>query len=544
MNKTLMLVICDFLLLSMLALARFDTPEQTPEPTLDVTDDSGGTEAELVALLEESLQAEQASRSGLSRDLESARSTLSEKARLLEERESALEATRTELESKSTEAERLGSEKARIEAEQRRLAEEKAQVESERESIVQKFEQTREALDSEKTERIRLAETLGQLKEESSVARERLTRSEEELIAREIALAEREAALKAAEEEKTKLAAEREALARQLEVTKAEQRMLAENLSKEQLEKQLIRQEKEEAFARADRLGENVSQLGQGVNLLGENVTQLGQGVNLLGENVTQLGQGVSEVAATSENIRKEMEESRPQTMSQIFTRFQNNRALIRFNATEKGLFGARNERSYETKSILVDGSDGSYLVAHAAHTPFDFGKTSGSLLDVELEVTLGDRRFPVDRVGFLAGDPRLLFIPLPGQYVEASGLETFELAKQPERWEEAVLVKHDESNFGRTQFRRLTTSERFLKMDRPALGELFADFASSRGDLAFTKNSRFIGVLANKAHAVVLDDFLASAVVELGADFDPDATANTLDRLKDRLRQLPDDVR
>ena len=127
---------------------------------------------------------------------------------------------------------------------------------------------------------------------------------------------------------------------------------------------------------------------------------------------------------------------------------------------------------------------------------------------------------------------------------MEASGLETFELALQPERWEEAILVKNDESNFGRTEFRRLTSSAQFLKMDRPAFGELFAEFASGKGDLAFTKNARFIGVMADSKHAVVIDAFLASGVLTLGNNYQAEEAKSTVSRLKDRLRKLPDEVR
>ena len=61
MNKTLMLIICD-LLLSMLALARFDPPEEAPTVTLDATASSETAEAELISLLEESLKSELSSR--------------------------------------------------------------------------------------------------------------------------------------------------------------------------------------------------------------------------------------------------------------------------------------------------------------------------------------------------------------------------------------------------------------------------------------------------------------------------------------------------
>ena len=475
------------------------------------------SEAELIELLEESLQSELSSRQNLTEDLTETRESLQQKARALAEREAALEATQTDLAASTAQAEELARSKAQIEAEQAALAAEKARLEAESTQLAARFDRTRTELEASKSQQVELVSTLGQLKAQSSVTQEKLNQTEEELIAREIALAEREAALKTAEADKAALQAERETLNRQLEVAQAERRLLEQNLTQEQTEKQQLQEEKELAFARADRLTENVSQLGQGVSTL------------------TQ----------ASEDIKKEIEAARPQTMSEIFTRFQNHRASLRFTATERGLFGAESIKTYESKSILIrDESGATYLVTHSANSPFAFGKNANNLLAASLEVSLANRRFPVSQIGFLSADPRILFVPLPQSLVDASGLETFPLALQPERWEEAVLVKNDESNFGRTGFRRLTESERFLKMDRPALGQLFADFASSRGDLAFTKNSQFIGLLTDTEHAVVINDFLASAITRLGKGFDPEQNAATLDRLRDRLQQLPQKVR
>ena len=81
MNKTLMLVICDFLLLSMLALARFDPPKEAATATLDATASSATAEAELIELLEESLQSELSSRQNLTEDLTETRESLQQKAR-------------------------------------------------------------------------------------------------------------------------------------------------------------------------------------------------------------------------------------------------------------------------------------------------------------------------------------------------------------------------------------------------------------------------------------------------------------------------------
>lgn len=523
MNKTLMLVICDFLLLSMLALARFDPPEKKAEPELDATASSATAEAELISLLEESLQAEQGSRENLSSDLQETRESLQEKARLLEEREAALAETMANLERSSAEAEALAKAKAEAEAT-------KAELAAERERLAQRYEATREELQAASEERVKLADTLGAAKEERSVSEERLKQTEKALREREAQLARREAELRAAQEEKAQLAQQQAELNKALEVTQTERRMLSENLTKEQREKQ-------EAFARADRLTENVGVLGQGVN-------QLGQGVDQLGQGVSQIGQNVTNIAQSSEDIKKEMEAARPQTMSEIFTRFQQNRATIRFTSQERGLLGGTVQRSYESRSILVTGQDGNYyLVTHSNDSPFSLSKSS-RVESASLSIGTGSERMQINQIGFLASDPRLIFIPLPKIFAENSGLEAFPLALQPERWEEAVLIKNDESNFGRTEFRRLTSSARFLKMERPALGELFADFAASRGDLAFTKNSQFIGLLTDTRHAVVIDDFVASAILNLGSGFDPEAADRTVDQMKDRIRQLPDEVR
>lgn len=516
MNKTLMLVICDFLLLSMLAMARFDPPEEPPEPTLDATASAATAEAELIELLEESLKAEQGSRETLDADLRQTQQDLAEKARLLAERGAALEATQADLATTSAEAESLAEQKARIEAEQEKLR-------AERERLAQQYDRTREQLDAASEERIQLANRLGETREARSVSEERLKQTEEQLRQREIELAEREAALRAAEAEKARLAEARAQLNQQLEATKTERRLLAENLKREQ-------QEKAAALARAERLTDNVAVLGEGV-------TQIGQ-------NVTTLAQSSEALAQTSEAMQKEIEASRPQTMSEIFTRFQNNRATIRFRSTEAGFFGSSSERSYESRSILVNGGDGAtYLVTHVRNSPFALSKTA-DLQNVTLEVTLAGATIRINQIGFLAADPRIIFIPLPTTVAENPGLETFSLAIQPERWEEAVLVKSDESNFGRSEFRRLTSSARFLKMERPAFGELFADFAPARGDLAFTKNSQLIGVLTDSSHAVVIDDFVAAAVLNLGNAFRSDEARRTKERLRQRLQSLPEALR
>ena len=523
MNKTLMLVICDFLLLSMLALARFDPPEEPPKTTFDATASSATAKAELIRLLEETLESEQESRSGISKTLDQTRQNLQEQAQKLAEREAELEATQKTLEEKSAEATRLAEAKRTIEAEQQKLANEKARIEAERLETAQKFESTRLKLEAANSEQIELIQTLGQLKEHSSISEERLNQAEKDLLAREVLLAQREAELETAQKEAEKLQSEQTKLQQQLQVAYAERTLLEQTLSQEQQEKQQLQAEKAQVLAHANRLTQNVTELGA---------------------DVSQLGKGVSELVQTSENIQKEIDASRPRTMNEIFTQFQNNRATIRFTSIEKPRFGIPELHYYESKSILIKDSTGTYLVTHIKDTPFEFYKNPENLQSVRLTISLSERSFTIAEIAFLSTDPRILFILLPEQVINETDLETFELALQPNRWEEAVLIKNDESNFGSAEFRRLTQSNRFLKMSRPVLGELLNDFASSRGDLAFSKNNQFIGLLADAKHAVVIDTFTAAASLNLGRDFDAKKYAIISGELKDQLQMLPDEVR
>lgn len=532
MNRTLMLIICDFLLLSMLALVDFKAPdskidrsgqaasrerqatqeeEDTPKQRQQTT-----VEKELIALLEDSLQAEEKTRSNVSEDLRKAQRELEEKAKRLEEREDALESSRRNIRDLNKKAEELSASKASVEEEKERIAQERAE-------LSEKFADTREQLESVEAERRKISEDLGNLENEKERTRERLGQTEEALAGRDEALSEREKALKEARDEKERLAEEREQLRRRLEQAERERIRYAENLEREQEERERLQQEKEQAFAHAERLSENFS---------------------VMGESVSQLDRGVEQLAQNSRALRDDIESSRPRTMSEIFTRFQNNRALIRFNTRETTLFGGIDERSYESQSALIAGKDGAYLVTHIDNTPFSLRHPSNNPQTVDLEIEAGEQRVRPAQIGFFSNDPRMVFIPLPKSAVEASNLEVFELARQPEHWEEAVLIKQNESNFGSTGFRRLTESQDFLRMERPALGRFFSEFASSKGDLAFSKNNKFIGLLTGTKHSVVIDSFLASAVLDLGSDYDRDEARKTLERLQNRLRKLPAEVR
>jgi len=52
------------------------------------------------------------------------------------------------------------------------------------------------------------------------------------------------------------------------------------------------------------------------------------------------------------------------------------------------------------------------------------------------------------------------------------------------------------------------------------SVGSLLTNLASSHGDLALSPNGHFIGVLSDITHAVVMNAFLAGAILDAGPRF------------------------
>lgn len=244
MNKTLLLIICDFLLISILALVEFK-PLDEPDLVVDEAAESG-MERDLVEVLRLSLEDEAENRRRLAEEAEARARELEETERSLEERTRELSLTREEREA-------LAAERERLAAERERLADE--------------VELTQADLARREAERRALDETLREERDRARQVQDELRRRQEELAARESAL--RELA-----EAKTALERERERIATDLRITETERAMLSENLVAAQAEVERSRIEAERARAQAERLTEGVVELADRSTAIQEEIRQ------------------------------------------------------------------------------------------------------------------------------------------------------------------------------------------------------------------------------------------------------------------------------
>jgi len=240
MNRSILLVICDFLLLSLLALARFDAPVTEENAPLEEEGEVITPEAELVDILKMSLQAEREAQEALLSELERAQLTVEEKEKILSDTTQDLSSTQKDLEREIR--------------------------------MKQDLMEQRELLQQEKGD---LANNLLRLREENILERERLRQAQEKIEQQQESLEETMKTVSQIEAEKARLAEEKQMVETELKVAEARQVLIAQQLENTKLEIEFERKQREEAEQRAESLSEGVKVLAGTSEEIKEEIKQL-----------------------------------------------------------------------------------------------------------------------------------------------------------------------------------------------------------------------------------------------------------------------------
>ncbi|NBD37465.1 MAG: hypothetical protein GVY10_02720 [Verrucomicrobia bacterium] len=445
MNKTLLIIICDFLLISILALVEFK-PETAPEE-VDEAELREDASEEMLELLQLSLENETQQREELEQDLDSTKEEL-------EEKESALAETAEKLQETSSSLENVQQSLEQTEEQRRRLAEM-------REELAQNLEQTRQRLDL-------TAEEKEQLARELQEKAERSRRLQEELQQRQAEAEAKAEALDEAEQRMASLQRRQQTLSTQLEVSETEKQLLRQNLTAAQAEVERARLEAERAAARSE-----------------------------------DLAAGVSQLAASSTELKEEIRKAQPVSMNTIYKAFTENRLRLQFRWREQLLFGSR-ERTEILRAVPVRTEGGVFAIFAIAGTPLE---GAGAAEELSAIVEIGDQAFAMREVGFLANAPDIAAVRIPTSLMEEKEKEAFAVAEDPLRFTEAVLVRKDEEAYGEIPTRIPPGEEGFLEVQNRLMTRLFGEFAPSTGDYVFSRSGAVIGIMVAGDRARILSD-------------------------------------
>ena len=518
MNRSLLLVVCDFLLLSILALARFDVPKDA----VIAQDDQKVVSKEVVERIS---------------DGENYDDVVAE-----------LEATNeTLLENLSSDKNDLVEQKLKLEAEIAQRQKELEQKELEIASKDAVIEGNEEALDLAKKE----AQQLEAQRQEIERKREELLQSnaaskkELELLAKNLEQAKK----KSEELAEMKSKKEKEAEAARLELAASVERAKAQELAASEAKALLIEEKKrsDELLASAAKIDQKIDTLNKGLDGVGQDLKSVGEGLAGVGEKISTVSQDVQEsVEVQKENFRK-LNERQTRSVNEIFTRYEENKVNLELTFSHKfGITQSVREDKFSVDTILMVDGNFVYALVHAKDSPFRVEFNPRRLVSVSGTIS-GDRLskpLEVKEIAFM-DDPRILIVPLYAnpQELTKSGLELFQAPQNPFLFDDAVVVDVKDSRFGQTKCLRDEKDGRYIEVDEKHFAFLTGAFNPGKGDLVFSQKAELLGIMVNGDYAFHVKN-LGSRIeggsrTLLGSSFQAEKTNTLLRELNKNLSGL-----
>ena len=518
MNRSLLLVVCDFLLLSILALARFDVPKDA----VIAQDDQKVVSKEVVERIS---------------DGENYDDVVAE-----------LEATNeTLLENLSSDKNDLVEQKLKLEAEIAQRQKELEQKELEIASKDAVIEGNEEALDLAKKE----AQQLEAQRQEIERKREELLQSnaaskkELELLAKNLEQAKK----KSEELAEMKSKKEKEAEAARLELAASVERAKAQELAASEAKALLIEEKKrsDELLASAAKIDQKIDTLNKGLDGVGQDLKSVGEGLAGVGEKISTVSQDVQEsVEVQKENFRK-LNERQTRSVNEIFTRYEENKVNLELTFSHKfGITQSVREDKFSVDTILMVDGNFVYALVHAKDSPFRVEFNPRRLVSVTGTIS-GDRLskpLEVKEIAFM-DDPRILIVPLYAnpQELTKSGLELFQAPQNPFLFDDAVVVDVKDSRFGQTKCLRDEKDGRYIEVDEKHFAFLTGAFNPGKGDLVFSQKAELLGIMVNGDYAFHVKN-LGSRIeggsrTLLGSSFQAEKTNTLLRELTKNLSGL-----
>jgi hypothetical protein len=494
MNRTLLLILCDFLLLNLLALTRWEKIETTPpaSPTaIEAPAPSKAAEDDLMASLRAALDEERAARGRVEESLRGEVAARDATVKALEVRgrelEGGLQRTRDTVADLGQRLTNTVEQAARQAAEARKLLDDariRAEAEAAKVAATEKARATlAETAKASEAERLRLLDALAAEREQARRQQQSLAAIEQERQAAERRAAELAAAVKVAE---------------------AERALLRDNVSDLRQRVQQVQAEKEKVQAQA-----------------------------------ANLASGVHQLAAKSEELKQEIRDNTPVSANLLFQEFLNHRVRVAIGGIAPGLLGSAS-KDREAETILVTDGIRTLALVHVSDTPLVLS-IPGFGLD-KPRATASVRGMPLASgpATFLRADPRCMGVPVSTSAVQKAGVRVLPLARNPFKFPDALLVSRGGKYFGEVEFKLDPQTPGYVRMKTRILSRVFGEFSPSTGDVVLSRQGELLGLMVNGEYCLVLSDLQPSAVGELSGDLDRNAVGRKLEALRAQVDRLP----
>ena len=140
----------------------------------------------------------------------------------------------------------------------------------------------------------------------------------------------------------------------------------------------------------------------------------------------------------------------------------------------------------------------------------------------------------PLHHVRFLKSDPRIVIAPVgppDSPQVKALGVKPYKLAAKPFKFPKAFIMKRDGRSFGEVVFRMDPRNRDYVKFDKSLVRSIMGDFSPSQGDLVFSQTGELLGIMANNRYCHVITGVSPAGAVVFG-QHQSNALAGTLAKM------------
>jgi hypothetical protein len=148
--------------------------------------------------------------------------------------------------------------------------------------------------------------------------------------------------------------------------------------------------------------------------------------------------------------------------------------------------------------------------------------------------------------VRFLESDPRIIIAPVGppnSAQVKALGVKPYKLAKKPFKFPKAFIMKKDGRKFGEVIFQMDPRNRDYVKLEKGFIRALMGDFQPAQGDLVFSQTGELLGMMANSKYCHIIQEVTPAAAVMFGIN-DSQKMANTLAKMHRLVALKPYELR
>ncbi len=486
MNRAVLVVLVDFLLISLVTL--FSSNKMSDRPQSGGA--GGGTDVEVQAVqdmldtLKQALEIEQATRQELTQNLTLSESALAEKQQQVATREAQLRQLESGLQQAEQRARTLDEERTRLQAQQQQAQQAIAALQA-------RENEARDAAND-------LQAQLDRWRNEANVSQARVQAMEGELTSRRDEARRMQEQIAALDQANRAAAAAKERLAVEAGTARTEATMVREQLAATRSQVETLATEK-----------------------------------TRLQETTTTLAEGTREIA-------REVQAQRTLAPNAIYGDYLSNRVEIAYFAQRPALLGIGGKKEEQDQTVLFRSGDAVFALSHIAATPLPQASGGPDWQTMTATLQRGNNRVSLSQLWLLRSDIRIAVLPIPAAVTNGIGANIYSLTSEPAKFQEAVLVGAREGYYGEVEFRLDPALPQYVRMQTRPLGKMFGKFSPTRGDLVFTKQGDLLGIMVNNAYCLLLGSVQPARTVRLGESIADQRTGRIGGEVAARVQALP----